>query len=666
VTSAAPIAAAPRADSAVDRSLRHLVSLQQADGCWEGEVVWNAMLVAQYVIVHRVVGSPPFAEAERARMIRHFEATRTPEGGWGMHPDSGPYVFFTTMAYVALRLLGVAAEDPLVARARTWLHTQEGVVAIPTWGKVWLSLIGLYGWEGVSPVPPELFLLPDALPFHPNRFYCHTRYIYLAIAYLYGRRFTAHLGPITAELRRELYAVPFASIDFAAHRHAIAKADLHVRPGIELRLAYDALRGVERVLPGALRKRALDHAYGRIVYELEATRFQCISPVNGLLNCLCVFDREGKSARLTEALRGVEAWRWQDEAEGVRFAGARSNAWDTAFALRAALAGEVDAGSAAATAMRRGYGYLRDTQMVEELASPGRERERRASIVGGWCFSDGRHRWPVSDCTAEALSAIVLAHEVPGLIAERERIPAERLRQATEFILDRQNDDGGFGTYERRRGGAFLEALNPSEMYGSCMTERSYLECTSSCIGALARVRSLCDRALRERVDAAVERGVALVRQAQRVDGAWAGFWGVNFTYATFHAVEGLLATGASASDPAILRAVRWLESKQKADGGWGEHYDGCLEERYVEHPESQVIMTSWALLTLLHAGETPGRAEAVRKGVAFLKAKQERDGGYPEEAVAGVFFGTAMLHYRLYKAYFPAWALGRARPEAG
>ena len=33
----------------------------------------------------------------------------------------------------------------------------------------------------------------------------------------------------------------------------------------------------------------------------------------------------------------------------------------------------------------------------------------------------------------------------------------------------------------------------------------------------------------------------------------------------------------------------------------------------------------------------------------------------YPEQAVAGVFFGTAMLHYRLYKAYFPAWALARA-----
>ncbi len=202
---------------------------------------------------------------------------------------------------------------------------------------MWLSLVGLYGWEGVNPVPPELFLLPSALPFHPDQFYCHTRYIYLAIAYLYGRRFTGDLGPITAELRRELYAAPYESLDFAAHRHAIAGADVHVRPGLELRLAYDALRVVERAVPAALRRRALDHAYERIGYELEASRFQCISPVNGLLNCLCVFDREGEGERLAQALRGVEAWRWQDEAEGVRFAGARSNAWDTAFALRAAL-----------------------------------------------------------------------------------------------------------------------------------------------------------------------------------------------------------------------------------------------------------------------------------------------------------------------------------------
>ena len=32
----------------------------------------------------------------------------------------------------------------------------------------------------------------------------------------------------------------------------------------------------------------------------------------------------------------------------------------------------------------------------------------------------------------------------------------------------------------------------------------------------------------------------------------------------------------------------------------------------------------------------------------------------WPQQAQSGVFFGTAMLDYRLYKDYFPAWALGQ------
>src|SRR5689334_11380763 len=91
-------------ESALSRSLSHLVSLQRPDGCWEGEVVWNPMLLAEVVLVHRLVGAPDFDEATRERMIRYFRVNRTPEGGWGMHPESGPYVFFTVISYVALRV----------------------------------------------------------------------------------------------------------------------------------------------------------------------------------------------------------------------------------------------------------------------------------------------------------------------------------------------------------------------------------------------------------------------------------------------------------------------------------------------------------------------------------------------------------------------------------
>ncbi len=102
------------------------------------------------------------------------------------------------------------------------------------------------------------------------------------------------------------------------------------------------------------------------------------------------------------------------------------------------------------------------------------------------------------------------------------------------------------------------------------------------------------------------------------------------------------------------------MASEQKIDGGWGEHYSSCLTGEYVEHPESQVVMTSWALLALLQVVGTG--SPAVRRGIDWLCRVQRADGSWPEGAVNGVFFGSAMLSYRLYPVYFPIWALNRFR----
>ena len=43
-----------------------------------------------------------------------------------------------------------------------------------------------------------------------------------------------------------------------------------------------------------------------------------------------------------------------------------------------------------------------------------------------------------------------------------------------------KNDDGGFATYEQKRGGRLLELLNPSEVFGDIMIDYTYVECTSA------------------------------------------------------------------------------------------------------------------------------------------------------------------------------------------
>ena len=652
---------------ALGRALDHLLALQGARGDWEGEMVWNTMILSQLVIVRTVCGRG-FTDIERRGMIRHYEVSQTQDGAWGMHPDSGGFVFFTTLGYVALRLLGVGPDEPITRRAQKWLRAQPGgVLSVPTWGKYWLAFIGLYEYEGANPCPPEMYALPSWLPIHPSKWYCHTRNIYMGLAWLYGSRFRADLGPITTALRDELYGVPYETIDFAAHRHDVAKSDIYVAPSLGVRASAEAMRLWERVPSGPIRRRALVHCFEQIVFEQRSTNYQGLSPVNALLNTLALFAHDPRDPDVALSLDGVEAWKWQDEVEGIRYCGARSNTWDTAFVIQALVAalarGDIPAAdrARAGEALRRGYAFLREVQMVEEI--PGHRGAHRDPALGGWCFSDGTHRWPVSDCTAEALTAVLALHNNAELAPPKsERISGGRLALAARFILSRQNEDGGFGTYERRRGGPLLEGINNTEMYGNCMTERSYIECTASSVSALAHLRDAAPAELtlddRARIGRAIERGVQLLRDVQRPDGGYPGFWGVNFTYAIWHVTKALRAVGAPPSDPTLQRAAAWLTAHQRKDGGWGEHYTGCLEDRYVEHPESQPVMTAWALLALLDI--VGPKAPAVERGLAWLRERQRADGSWKATAVNGVFFGSAMLDYRYYKAYFPAWALAR------
>jgi lanosterol synthase len=307
-----------------------------------------------------------------------------------------------------------------------------------------------------------------------------------------------------------------------------------------------------------------------------------------------------------------------------------------------------------AEAMNRANEFFTAAQMTEEL--PDYRSAWRDPALGGWCFSDGQHRWPVSDCTAEALSALLCLEESGIAIAAP--FSAERLKLAVEFILSRQNADGGFGTYERRRAGKLLEMVNPSEMYGQCMTELSYIECTASALAALSHYRKQYNDDADGRIGRAIDKAWSLLRKSQLKDGSYAGFWGINYTYAIFHVTKALSRVGDAASDAVLQSAARWLIDKQRADGGWGEHYSSCLEGRYVEHPEAQVVMSSWALLALLEI--LPIGHESIERGFAWLMEQQLENGDWPRQGVNGVFFGAAMLDYRLYHTYFPAWALAR------
>ena len=629
-------------DAGLRRAISRLLELQGEDGAWEAELVWCPMLTAQYVLVHHVVGHP-IDPGRRRRLLTYFGRARVEDDLWGFHKAARPHLFVTTLVYVAARLLGVHPDDPLIAPARRFIQT-AGVTGIPSWGKFWLALLNLYDWRGVNPILPELWRLPRWLPLHPSNWYCHSRLIYMGMAFIYPRRFSAPLTPTARALREELFPQGFDHVDFAASRDRLRQADVFVPPTIWLRMAYRLARLFERFHGPGLRSRCVAAIVQQVRWELKGTNHANLSPLNGLLNILVLWLNDPDDPELPETLAQLERWIWEDESQGARVALQRTPTWDTGFAQQALetvadFAGVPDA-------LRRGADYLQREQIG--VAFDGFREAYRTDPRGGWCLGRAWQGWPVSDCTGEAALGIIAGHRHAADVAA--------LEQAIRFMLKGQNRDGGFGSYEARRT-VRVEWLNPSEMFADAMTEDSYVECTTSCIAALAACRREFPQLAGSEVTSAISRGAVWLRRAQASDGSWRGAWGVWFIYGTMFGIRGLVAAGARVGDPALRRASAWLLERQQSDGGWGEHHSSCLTGRYVPHRESQIIQTAWALMALLEAGD--GNGGAIRRGVDFLLDAQEGDGGWPRQDPAGVYARSGVLDYPLYRLYFPLHALG-------
>ena len=72
-----------------------------------------------------------------------FFVGQNEDGGWGFHIEGHSTMFGTALSYIALRLLGEEpedGEDMAMARGRKWILDHGSLVAIPSWGKFWVTV----------------------------------------------------------------------------------------------------------------------------------------------------------------------------------------------------------------------------------------------------------------------------------------------------------------------------------------------------------------------------------------------------------------------------------------------------------------------------------------------------------------------------------------------
>ncbi|KXZ42932.1 hypothetical protein GPECTOR_110g224 [Gonium pectorale] len=215
--------------------------------------------------------SPERVESHLKGAISFYECLQQDDGHWP--GDYGGPMFLLPGLVIVLYTTGALDQ----------IHSRGGATAISSWGKFWLAVLGVYSWDGMNPLTPEMWLLPHSGWtgigwLHPGRFWCHCRMVYLPMSYVYGKRGTCKETPLTAAIRAELYPMPYGKIDWNAARNQCAKEDLYYpHPMVQ----------AENVLMGSpLRRWALAECMKHIHYEDENTRYVDIGPVNKVINML--------------------------------------------------------------------------------------------------------------------------------------------------------------------------------------------------------------------------------------------------------------------------------------------------------------------------------------------------------------------------------------------
>jgi squalene-hopene/tetraprenyl-beta-curcumene cyclase len=659
---------------ALERACEHLLSLQDEAGWWRGELQTNVTMDAEDMLLREFLGIRTAPETERsAAWIRSQQRA---DGTWSNF-YGGPGDLSTTVeGYWALRLAGDPADAAHMRAAAEWVRDAGGIEGARVFTHVWLALFGLWPWERIPALPPEIAMLPRWAPLNIYDFGCWARQTIVAISLVMARRPKKALPFDLRDLHGPRPWTPGVSVAAGAPRVSAWLGRLDCALRLYERRPLPALRrqAIARAEAWIVRRQEADGSWGGIqppwVYSLMALHLGGYSlehPVmrRGLegLERFMVEDRGDRSGSGPLDANGSEP-----HTPSRRLEACQSPVWDTALAM-VALG---DGGMAREhPALTRAAEWL----LGEEVRVRGDWAVARPLLrPGGWAFEFENDNYPDVDDTAEVALALLRTIELEpermrranrhrraagGLpangeegrpLAFKERAQ-DAIDRAVEWVEGMQSEGGGWGAFDADNTRSLVRAL-PFLDFGEVIDEPS-ADVTAHALEMLAAVGRADSEAARA--------GLDWLLAQQEADGSWFGRWGINYVYGTGAAVPALRAMGVGRDDPCIRRAVRWLEAHQNDDGGWGEDPRSYDDPAWIGRGDSTASQTAWALLALHAAGEGLDGSPAVERGVAWLLSTQRADGTWDEPQYTGTGFPSDYyINYHLYRLTFPIMALGR------
>jgi squalene-hopene/tetraprenyl-beta-curcumene cyclase len=616
------------ATAAVPRAVDNLLSQQHQKGYWCAELTADSTLESDFILLQLWMYPPvsgvwnPPNRGQIDRAARSILQRQLPDGGFNIYVQGPSEISATVKAYFALKLAGIAVDDPRMIKARDRILALGGIQSANSYVKVNLSLFDLYPREHCPSIPPEFALLPGKILYQMSSW---TRAIIVALAIVHAHN---PRRPVPEGFNLEELFLPGKSPEFEVNDSWISWRNTFIQSDKIFKLWEKY--GFARIRKSALRK--CEH------FMLE--RFKnsdglgaIYPPMMYAIMALDVLGYAPEHPLRKEAARQFNNL-MVDDGERFFFQPCFSPIWDTAIAAYAL--GESDGVSRAP--LQRAADWI----LSKEIRRRGDWSVKRpATEPSGWAFEFNNEFYPDIDDTAMVMLALKHAR------ASKPQAQQACERRALQWLFDMQSSDGGWAAFDVDNNWQFLSHVPFAD-------HNAMLDPT--CADITGRVLESLNAHGVNRNHPAVRRGVEYLVRTQEPDGSWYGRWGVAYIYGTCFALRGLAAAGEDDHEPHIQRANEWLRSIQNADGGWGEScasYDNGTYTPAISTPSQ----TAWAILGLIAGGDT--RSSSLKHGIEYLLETQRADGSWHEELATGTGFPKVFyLNYHLYCLYFPLLAL--------
>ena len=613
----------------VEEASDWLISRQAKDGHWAFELEADATIPAEYILLNHYLDLVD-GETE-TKLATYLFSIQANHDGWSLYHGGDFDISASVKAYFALKLVGEDIDAPHMVKARDAILAHGGAAKCNVFTRYTLALFGQVPWRAVPVFKVEALLLPKWAPFHINKVSYWSRTVMVPLMILAALKPMAR-NPKNIDIK-ELFVVPAEKV-----RNYLTNPSGHWL-GALLMFVDRMARLAEPFFPKFLEDRALDQAMAFIKERLNGEDgLGGIFPA--MANTVMAFDAIGMARDHPDFITARKAiTKLLVFRDGKGYCQpCLSPVWDTGLVIHALM----EAGFAGDDpVVEKANEWLRGRQILDVVGDWGANRGHIRP--GGWAFQYRNDYYPDVDDTA----VVVMAMSRARGDADREAI-----QRATEWILGMQCRNGGWGAFDADNEYYFLQHI-PFADHGALLDPPT-ADVSARCLSMLAQLGYDTDHS-------AVTRGFEFLRREQEDDGSWFGRWGNNYVYGTWSVLCTLKASGEDMQAAYVRKAVDWLKSRQRGDGGWGEDCASYWLHRRDEVKESTPSQTSWALLGLMAAGEV--NSKSVQRGIDFLLKAPRVGGNWHEEYFNAVGFPRIFyLRYHGYSLYFPLWALARYR----